>query len=237
MARRPKRIKVELLNDLSKEGYLPVVDQIVDDLLRKFPRGPDCALLRSDYRESYHSGPVLGEEQHGHTVQGCGYADLTLYRMCQALNIDGSEWDWKHYVRRRFPHLRQTGITRRSRRLGNRVETACRNIRRLGLPGIYEVSFGWQNNVQVYAENSAMAEAAATTSLGWAYAGEGSASASFKREGNPSEVLGLNDKAITKEAKQADQCREQIAKLQKQIETHEARSMAITTYSVACVTE
>jgi hypothetical protein len=237
MARRPKRITLEIISDSTHKLHKKYCAALVDDLLRKRPRGPDCAIEADAYQSTWNGHTTLKDGENGET---CGYSDLILYRLCIALSNDGSEWDWKYYARDRWPELKQAGTTRRGRRLAHRIEPAYRRIRRAGRPGIYSIQFGHSYNaakIMVYAESAEMAKLVAKTSMGCTFPSKDECNATFEREGCVSELMGLNASPAAKFSRQAVANREEIKKLQKEIEILELRSSMITTYSIAAVAQ
>jgi len=237
MARRPKKINLEAISDSTNPHHKKHCESLILDLLRKHPRGPECKLTSEDYDDHYSGHPRL----HGHGGEDAyaGYEDLLLYRFCVAMSVDGSEWDWKYKMQTVFPHVGKGGITRRSRRMAQRTESAYRRIMRAGRPGIYSVVFGHgygsrQGKVNVFAENTDMAKLVAKTSFGCTY-GDDSCTATFEREGCPSELMGLNMSATATYERQAQAAKEEIKKAERLIELLELRSAMIKTYSIAAV--
>jgi len=243
MARRPKHISIDVVGDSTHPDYKKHSAFLIEDLLRKHPRGPDCKLTRADYRDpDWHPHPSL--EGHGDQSANCGYSDLLIYRWLCTMNNDGSEWDWKTAVRAHYGwNLGKASVTRRSRRLAARTEGAYRRVVRAGRPGLYEVSFGHgyrrNGNISVYAENCEMAKMSAKINFGAAYPHitDDEIYVSFTREGCPSELMGMNMDATRKLETTMQQHKENIEKLQKEIELCELRKMMIQTYSIAAVAE
>ena len=244
MARRPKLITLEAVSDTTHKDHKRHTEHLMIDLLRKYPRGANCKLTLSDYRSHYSGHPQLVEREEvrsqGSHEENCGYHDLLIYRWCCALNIDASEWDWRHVVRKYWPELGKNGVTRRSRRLSARTEGAYRRIMRAGRPGIYSVNFGHgynsrNNEMKVYAENSEMAVMTAKINLGATFENKDEANATFEREGCPSELMGLNHSRCAQFERAAAQKKTQIESLKREIELLELRSVMLKTYSIAAV--
>ncbi|MEC9308259.1 MAG: hypothetical protein VX966_01975 [Chloroflexota bacterium] len=244
MARRPKRIDLEAVTDSTHPQHKRHRESLVMDLLRKHPRGPECKFVREDYHDDWSGHPHLheGDEERSERDAQCGYDDLTIYRLCVALGVDGSEWDWKYKMRNMFPETGKNGHTRRSRRLAHRTERAYRRIMKAGRPGIYEVVFGRgyggvPKNLRVFAESSEMAEMVAQASVGAAFPGTEASEiyTSFEREGCPSELMGINHEVVAKLKRLCEQKTKQIEDLKKEIELLDFRSSMIQTYSIAAV--
>ena len=242
MARRPKRIDLEAISDSTHKDHKKHCEALIMDLLRKHPRGPECKLVREDYRHTWTGHDVLLEAADGFE-KNCGYSDLVLYRLCSALQVDGSEWDWCYKMRSMFPDLGKGGHTRRSRRLSQRTHDAYHRIRRAGRPGIYTVSFGHgygrdtTTTVNVFAENTDMAKMVAQISVGASYpeVDSDNVNATFQREGCPSEIMGLNSNVTMTCSRLVEQKHELINKLHKEIELLELRAVMIKTYSIGAV--
>jgi|MDTB01.2.fsa_nt_gb hypothetical protein len=237
MARRPKRINLEAISDTTHKDHKKHSQSLMLDLLRKHPRGPECKLVSADYDHHWSGHAMLSDSQTG---DACGYEDLLIYRWCCALNIDGSEWDWKYQVREHWPELGKNGVTRRSRRLAARTEKAYRRVMKAGRPGIYEVRFGngyrHQNNtMKVWAENSEMAEVTAKINMSATFDNEVEVMSNFEREGCPSELMGLNATHTSQMERLAETKRARIIELQKEIELLELRACMLKTYSIAAV--
>ncbi len=193
MARRKKQI---IPLDLSNP--MLVRDAIVDDLLRKFPLGPKKTLTRADYVTTWDGHPRLEQPVGtGSHCDACGYPDLALYR----LNLTG--WELRQYIRQRWPELRQAGVTRRANRLEKRMGGAASRTRRAGLPGLWKVSYGWEDykSAVVFAENEAHALQQAELFFGPAFAGsdildrEEIRDASFMMEGSVFDIAKHNKRS------------------------------------------
>jgi len=242
MIRRPKKINLEAVSDSTNPQHEKHCQSLINDLLRKHPRGPECNYTRDNYKSSYRREEYLvnAEGEFVKHPENCGYSDLVLYRLCSALSIDGSEWDWKHKMRNMFPDLGKSGITQRSRRLAFHTENAYSRTMSTGRPGIYQVTFGnhygrTNSAVHVYAETSDMAKMVAKVSFGATYDKDDACNARFTREGCPSEIMGLNIGPAEKFDREADEARKRIIELEKTIELMELRSAMVKTYSIAAV--
>jgi len=242
MARRPKRINLEAISDTTHKDHKKHVMALVEDLLRKFPRGPECALVAEDYCHHWSGHPqLIGHEHESGTQRSCGYDDLTLYRFCAGISVDGGEWDFSWKVKEWYPNLGKNGVTRRSRRLAHRIESAYRRVMRAGRPGIYRVdwegrrSYGTAGNkMYVHAESSEMAKMIAKTSVGPSYP-DLEPSAYFEAEGCPSTLMGKNNSTVAEIKRKAEELELQIKNAQAQIELLELRAAMLQTYSITAV--
>lgn len=239
MARRPKRINLEAISDSTHKDHKKHVMALVEDLLRKYPRGPECTLTAKDYHNDWTGHPTLSSSDRESGVN-CGYSDLTLYRFCTAMQVDGTEWDFKFKVRNWYHDLGKNGVTRRSRRLSHRVEGAYRRTRRAGRPGLYEVTFSDPDHYSnrhrmfVHAENSEMAVMVAKCSVGPAFPSHECA-ANFEEEGCPSTLMGKNAKMVRDIELKIVAAHETIKKMKKDIEIFELRAAMVQTYSISAV--
>ena len=239
MARRPKRINLEAVSDSTHPEHKRHCEALIMDLLRKHPRGPECKLVREDYRSSWQGHDKLRGVDD--TMEwNCGYSDLLLYRLCCSMGVDGGEWDWKYKCRELFPNIGKGGHTRRSRRLAARTQGAHRRIMVAGRPGIYEVNFGYgyrrSGTVRVYAETTEMAKSVAMISFGATYQKDiNDIQASFQREGCPSELMGLNGEVVNYCNNEVEKKKREIIEMQAEIERLELRAVMVQTYSIAAV--
>jgi hypothetical protein len=229
MARRKKQI-VPL--DLSNP--MLVRDDIVLDLLQKFPVGPNKTLTRDDYYTTWDGHPKLEEPSAlGCHQDACGYPDLVLYR----LNLKG--WSIRDYVRQRWPGLRQAGVTRRSNRLVKRIEGAYNRTRRAGLPGLWKVSYGWEDykGAVVFAENKAHALQQAGLFFGPAFAGAEVNEVSFVAEGSPLDITKHNKRSRGDLKKRMANVEASIKRLEAQREQMEFLETTHEIYSVQAVVQ
>jgi len=228
MARRKKQI---IPLDLSNP--MIVRDDIVDDLLRKFPLGPNKTFTRDDYYTTWDGHPKLIEELPGYHQDACGYPDLVLYR----LSLTG--WSIRDYVRQRWPELRQAGVTRRSNRLVKRLEGAHKRIRRAGLPGLWKVSYGWEDykGAVVFAENKAHALQQASLFFGPAFDGAEVTEVSFVAEGSPLDITKHNKRSRSDLKKRMANVEASIKRLEAQREQMEFLETTHEIYSVQAVAQ
>jgi len=239
MARRPKRINLEAISDSTHPQHKKHVLALVGDLLRKYPRGPECLFTQSDYINDWSGHAKL--HNHGDTDGvSCGYSDLTLFRFCTSLSLDGSEWDFKYRIQDWYPDLGKSGITRRSRRLAHRVEAAYRRVKRAGRPGIYKVSYTDRVNyngathIYIHAENPEMAVMVANCSVGPAFP-KYEVSCNFEEEGCPSTLMGKNAATVNNIEVKIRKNHQVIKEMKENIELLELRAAMVQTYSISAV--
>ena len=117
-------------------------DSIIDDLLKKHPSGPEG--LNPHY--SYQSRYCYDRRRYCQTIVSsiphCGYSDLTLF----SLNIHTKEAARSYIMKRFFPDhsswslgRSKATVTRRTRRLWQRLAQAVEDVQSRGSSGIYKI--------------------------------------------------------------------------------------------------
>ncbi len=231
MARRKKiLVPIDLTNPML------VRDEIVLDLLQKFPLGPNKTAKRVDYYQCWDGHPALEEEERpGYHKDACGYLDLDLYR----LNLEG--YEIRNYVRQRWPVLGAAGITRRSNRLAKRIGQAARRVRRAGLPGLWKLSYGWEDykEVVVYAHNQSHAEQQGEMFFSPAFVGtkKHHHGVKFIREGTPLDVTILNRKSKRHVLVRIKKLKREMAERQAELERMEYLDTTHDVYGINVVGE
>lgn len=237
MARQRRSFPIPISTKYAKRD---VAMQVLIDLVHKHPRGPNGTLTKSDYYQ-WDTDPQLNGRREGYT---CGYSDVDLYRMVMQLtevtdrNPTG-EWDYRHLVRAIFPDCGERGITRRSRRFAARLGKAVGRIQRAGLPGIWEVSWGYNDHqkAQMHADNESDAINQAKIFFG-PIIGEDNyrLGASFNREGSPLELLHANDKMLKGFDKLVANQEQRIQKMKEEIAAFEMGKQFVEMYALNCMT-
>lgn len=159
MGRKKKSFAI----DVSKKTR-ETQNAVIIDLLRKYPRGPAGTLTKDDYAQGWHTDPITKKEEGASfedrsrkNIDGtiCGYKFIDLYKI---FAIKGSRLYYENLVEavdeRDFVPRR--ALTRRSRRLENRIGSAIRRVKSIGIKGIYAVKprYGYNiPNFYVYANN------------------------------------------------------------------------------------
>ena len=235
MARKRRSFPIPISTQYQKRS---VAEQVLIDLVHKHPRGPNGTLIKSDYR-SWGTDPAVDDADG----KICGYKPLDLYRMVMALdevtdrNPTG-EWDYRHLVRNLFPDCGDRGVTRRSRRFAERLGRAVRLIQRNGLPGIWNVNWGYDdtNQAMMHADNEQDAINQAKIFFG-PIIGENNyrLSASFIREGSPLELLNANDKMIKGFDSLVARALKQITEIKERIEGYETGKQFVEMYALNCM--
>jgi hypothetical protein len=172
-------------------------------------------------------------ESMGSDKESCGYPDLVLYR----LNLVG--WDIRNYIRQRWPELAQGGVTRRYNRLEKRIERANSRVRRAGLPGLWKVSYGWEEykGAVVYAENKAHAKQQAAMFFGPAFAGDDIREVSFVGEGSPLDIAKHNKRSRSDLAGRMKKVEKSLKAYEKEREQLEFLATTHEIYGIQAVAE
>lgn len=149
---------------------------IITDLLEKWPKGPKGRFLKNHYKLEFQYVPAYGQhmdfalldptkfprwwpdQEH---VAFWGWDPKELFELAQDFGIDPH----RALVLLHEPGISRQAITKRSRRLQSRIETAINHVRREGMPGIWECR-SWDSpwgtiwrGLPVWAESAADAEA------------------------------------------------------------------------------
>lgn len=179
MARQQRKSKFAI--NIDKTGTDEVTMQLVNDLLRKYPRGIEGRLGNSaDYADSYKSDPHASI-----TGDFCGYTweqlwvltneyvkNATSYREVEDLCI--RHWSWSGDKSRHSDgagYMPCATNTRRTRRLTGRLTQIARHWREKGRKAIYrwkpDYSSGHLRGTPFYVWGNDMKDAVAQVSTVW----------------------------------------------------------------------
>ena len=237
MARKRRSFPIRISTDYSKRD---VQEAVVLDLVHKFPRGPQGTLTKEDYYQ-WDTDPGLNRGVADDTI--CGYSDVDLYRLVVNLNevtdrSPTSEWDYRALICSMFPNVGQRGVTRRSRRMASRLGRAVRAVMGRGLPGIWNVGWGYNDTdkAMMHANSETDAVNQAKIFFG-ALIGEDNyrLGASFVREGSPLELLNANDQMLKGFDKLIARQHADIKKMKETIEEYEMGKSFVEMYAVNCM--
>jgi len=236
MARKRRSFPIPLSTNYADRA---VAEQVLIDLIHKFPRGPQGTLVKEDYYQ-YDTDPNLRDAEGGTT---CGYSDIDLYRMAMNLTdvtdpTPTSEWDYRQICYNMFPDAGERGWTRRSRRFANRIGRAVRRVMNSGLPGIWQVTWGYSDTCQamMHADNATDACTQAKIFFGPIIGdNEYRLSSNFVREGSPLELLNANDKMLKGFDNLVAQKEANIKKMQEQIEAFQMSKQFVEMYAINCM--
>ena len=236
MTRKRRSFPIPISKNFAKRD---VAEQVFIDLVHKFPRGPQGTLTKEDYY-SYDTDPSVRDRVEGTT---CGYSDVDLYRLAMNMaeitdRAPTSEYDYRHLVRSLFPDTGERGVTRRSRRFANRIGNAVRRVQRRGLPGIWQVTWGYDRHqrAMMHANNEQDATNQAKIFFG-PVIGEDNyrLSANFVREGSPLELLHANNDMITGFDTMIQNQQKRIKEMEAKIEEFEAGKQFVEMYALNCM--
>ena len=237
MAQRKRRsFPIKISTDYTKRD---VQEAVVLDLVHKFPRGPQGTFTKEDYYQ-WSTDPHLDQRKDDET---CGYSNLDLYRLVMQLAevTDGrptGEWDYRQLVMSMFPTVGPRGVTRRSRRLANRLGRACQRIFSRGLPGIWQVSWGYQDYQKVFMHANTEEDAKIQAKMFFGQLmgeDEWRLSANFNREGSALELLNANDPTLKGFDSLIVDQQARIAKMKKTIEEYEMNKSFLEMYAINCI--
>jgi len=235
MARKRRSFPINLTEDYSSRD---VQEAVLLDLVHKFPRGPRGNLVKDDYRQ-YYTDPQLRAADDSI----CGYRKVDLFRMVRSMkegfNVrhGTNEWDYRDIIHVMWPDVGPRGITRRSRRLADRIGRAVRQVQSSGLPGIWNVSWGY-NDMQkavVAANSSQDAINQAKIFFGPFITDEYRLSAQFEREGSKLELMNSNQPLINAIGARQQRLQSRIKDLQEEIESFDCLKSLVEVYSISCL--
>jgi hypothetical protein len=137
-------------------------NKIIDDLLKKKPKGPKGADLTYDSKEEYCYDRRRYVRYYVCNDLGYGYGSRSLFK----LGLHDKD-DVREYVRNRWFEgqssykigRKKSTVTRRTNRLWSRIEKAVRAQKTTGGKGIYKLSKGYRGDAFVYVFASSHDEA------------------------------------------------------------------------------
>ena len=170
-------------------------DEIIDDLIRRKPRGPDGVDLTYEVSEEYNYTTDKVAKVYVPSVEGYGYSDDDMFSLGL---LDRS--DVIHYLRQRdfegksdwsLGRTRGT-LTRRANNVWSKIGGAIKRVLREGRPGIYEVKGSHYRDEfgHIYAETKE--EARQNAELFFGYLHNSHLSVEFKKMGSISDLASLN---------------------------------------------
>ena len=150
MARKQRKSKFAI--DISNAGTDDVTMALVEDLLRKYPRGIDGRLgNKKDYSDHWHSNP-----SNSRTGQYCGYTFEQLWTLIKHMVADGglrygkieglvkAHWEWSGDSNKSYHcWMPEATATRRTNRLRSRLHRVVQYWSDYGRKAIYKWSPGY----------------------------------------------------------------------------------------------
>ena len=124
-------------------------DQVVDDLLKRFPQGPHKRLTRDDYevKERWSSFKNCYAKRVESLVPNFGYAPEKIVRVHWAMN----EEKIRFYIRERWPTIGIKAVSRRENRLVERITPIVNEFKGGSGRGVWKVRFGEAFGIHVIA--------------------------------------------------------------------------------------
>jgi len=174
---RKRRSKFAI--DIKNAGSEEVTLSVVNDLLRKYPRGAAGKLgNKSDYEDSWRSEPSAGA-----TGQYCGYTWEQLWSLLKTYIKDGScgygtsrdlvrkHWEIYDKSKAQYSWMPAATCTRRENRLSHRLQSIARHWREKGRKAIYEwkpaYGSGLLHETPFYVWGNDASDARAQVSMVW----------------------------------------------------------------------
>ena len=152
MARKQRKSKFAI--DFKNAGTHDVTMAVINDLLRKYPRGAAGKLgNKNDYTDGWRSNP-----NEGRTGQYCGYTWEQLWVLLNPYIINSFGYSecrtlirqhWEKYDegKSRYTWMPAATCTRRENRLSDRIHTISRYWREKGRKAIYEWKPPYGSNI------------------------------------------------------------------------------------------
>ena len=189
-------------------------NNIIKDLVTKYPKGPDGLFKKSDYHmeevwhsvyDRYTSVPVLYNKAHTEEIPWFGYDVLDLFRLKITDQSDAITIVREVYAEE---DISRTAARRRGRKLWSRLESARTWVLNNGATGVYELKWGWRWNsprAYVHASSHPEARAVGLTLNGIFGAPMGQeATSTFLEIGEPVATLAHNNKVAQDLMKKAE---------------------------------
>jgi hypothetical protein len=200
MARKQRKSKFAI--DYRNAGTDEVTLAVINDLLRKYPRGVTGRLgNKRDYEDNYRCNP-----HQGATGQYCGYTWEQLWTLLKAYIKDGGcgygtsrdlvKKHWEKYDKEKatYEWMPSATCTRRENRLGQRLQHIARHWREQGRKAIYEwkpaYGSGLLNDTPFYVWGNDMIDARAQVSIVWVPILNATGLAGKDRNGNQRDIDG-----------------------------------------------
>ena len=128
------------------------IDKIMDDLIKRFPGGPDGSYEKSDYSFS-HDFSRAAQVWRDVPVAPTAHFGYSLEDLIQVW-MSADDGNIREYIRKRWPDLGHKGVSRRYNILFDRLVVAKDIFTRSDGPGIWKVSpNNLRGSLYVYAGN------------------------------------------------------------------------------------
>ena len=248
MARRRKPINFEAI----KSGDKTEILRACEDLLRKYPTGPNGNLKKEDYNPHYWKGAVLADGKRTglglEDDEHWGYTAAQVWTIFSAMGITGEtagEWDLRRVLYDYYT-CSGAGYTRKSRRLSNRYGNLYSREFKSGRLGdmIFDVRMDIKReqgegtlsggSVAIVAKNEAEAKQVATVMF--AHVSE-PRWGSFVKVGGVEFLTGRNSEFCSDIANDIARQQELIKTAQRKIDLLQTQIEAIELYNVGAFAE
>jgi len=174
---------------------------IVDDLLRKYPRGPLGSLRKKDYRsETFHD--YMTNDDAVRIVAGVdnyGYDKLTLFD----LDLHSSYAIHGYLKKRLYSEVVMTGgrkgnLSKKTKRLWYRIRDIVWDVKKDGGAGVYKVYTGYSDTLgHVYAKNKDDASEISSMFFGHLTDSYQTIKVEFIKLGSPKSITKFNSEIIS----------------------------------------
>lgn len=144
---------------------------IVNDLIRKFPKGPNKSFKKKDYEEQYKYCNLYNRYRNVPSlVHGSwfGYDPVDLWKLVTG---DASEHSCHQLVCSVFNDEYEKGtvsrmaLSRRSRALRAKLIGAVSHVQSVGTEGTYKLRWGWSSDSELYTHAKSKNDARSTASV------------------------------------------------------------------------
>ena len=208
-------------------------DEIVNDLMRRRPRGPAGNITYTVENGDYNYRTCEYKQVAVPSDSSYGYGDETLFNLEFRSNDDVKE-----YIRKRdFEGTsdwnlggKKSTLSRRANKVWDRVQGAVRRTIRKGGEGIYSVTRHYHRGIlgNLYARTFEEAKETAHLFFGYLHPSD-ELRVEFLRFGSVDDVLIINEKTVSSIQSQIERCQKEIKDQQTRINQLEATMTTLQT--------
>ena len=170
-------------------------DEIINDLIKKKPKGPDGVTLQYEVEETYSYDTNRFEKTYIPSIEGYGYTDDQMFSLSFT-----DRRDVEQYLRERdfegksdwsLGRTKST-LTRRTNNVWNKIQPAVKRVLSEGRPGIYEVKgdYGREEFGHIYA--TSVEEASQNAQIFFGYLHTRPLTVKFKMVGTVESLAEMN---------------------------------------------
>ena len=205
---------------------------IVDDLLRKYPRGPLDSLKKKDYKiETFRDYMTSSEAVRiVANIENYGYDKLVLFDLCLHTSHDACEYLKKRlYGDLEIVRGRKGNLSKKTKRLWYRIRDAVYDVRNSGGDGVYKVNTGWSDILgHIYAKNKEDALEISNMFFGHLVDRHQSLKVEFVRVGSPESIAEFNRGIISNLSESIESYQSTINFYKEKVERMSAIMQALT---------